>query len=119
MRAITSREAILKKLKKENILTDGHIFYLTDFHKTKVGSVLVNKLFQERIIEETNGLKHWFEREFKLRERVGQHNDVDIFYDHKRKQYFFRVKKGVYDMDEYSLCVKKLDYLKGLGEKLK
>lgn len=119
MRAITSKEVLLKKLKKEHILSDGHICYLTDFHKTKVGKALVHKLINERILEKTSGIASWFESQWKLRESVGTHNGVDIYFDQQRNQFFFRVPKGVYDIDTYEYCVQKLDYLKNLGEKLK
>lgn len=118
MRAITSKEVLLKKLKKQNILSDGHICYLTDFHKTKCGKVLVFKLIANRVLERTTGNAKWFEAEWKLRKAVGQHNGVDIFHDYVRNQFFFRVKKGTYDIDTYEDCIKKLDYLKNLGEKL-
>jgi hypothetical protein len=118
MKTITSREILLKKLKKENILSNGHICYLTDFHKTKCGKALVNKLISERVLEATKGLGSWFESEWKLRKPVGSHNGVEIFYDQTRNQFFFRVKKGTYDIDTYQYCIEKLDYLKNLGEKL-
>lgn len=119
MKTITSKEALLKKLNKENILSNGHICYLTDFHKTKCGKVLVNKLITERILEKTSGIASWFETEWKLRKPVGEHNGVEIFFDHIRNQFFFRVKKGTYDIDTYERCINKLDYLKNLGEPLK
>jgi len=118
MKTITSKEALLKKLKKENILTDGHIFYLTDFHRTKVGRVLVEKMISERVVEPANQMKKWFEKEWKLREPVGEYLGVKIFKDHIRNQFFFRVKKGTYDIDTYQICIEKLQYLKRLGEKL-
>ncbi|MGM8362108.1 hypothetical protein ACSV4D_09360 [Flavobacterium sp. ARAG 55.4] len=119
MRAITSKEELLKKLKKENILSDGHICYLTNFHKTKVGKVLVLKLIRERVLEKTVGMGSWFETQWKLRKPVGTHQGVEIFEDQQRNQFFFRVPKGVYDIDTYELCIKKIEYLKNLGEKLK
>lgn len=118
MKAITSRQELYKKLKKEHILSDGHICYLTDFHKTKVGKALVLKLINERVLEKTSGMNHWFETQWKLREPVGKHNGVDIFHDHNRNQFFFRVPKGTYDIDTYQYCIEKLDYLKRKGEKL-
>ncbi|MDA6072063.1 hypothetical protein NJT12_20770 [Flavobacterium sp. AC] len=118
MKTITSKEALLKKLKRQNILSNGHIWYLTDFHKTKCGKVLVEKLIQDRTLEETKGYAAWFETEWKLRKPVGNHLGVDIFLDETRNQYFFKVKKGVYDIDTYQYCIEKLDYLNRLGEKL-
>lgn len=118
MKAITSKQEVLKKLKKQNILSDGHICYLTDFHKTKVSKALVIKLINERVLEKTSGNNNWFESEFKLREPVGKHNGVDIFHDQIRNQFFFRVPKGTYDINTYQYCVEKLDYLKKIGEKL-
>lgn len=118
MRAITSKVVLLKKLKKQNILSNGHICYLTDFHKTKCSKVLVLKLITDRVLEKTSGNASWFESEWKLRKPIGRHHDVDIFFDSVRNQYFFRVPKGTYDIDIYQDCIKKLDYLKNLGEKL-
>lgn len=80
MKAIISEKELLKKLKKENILSNGHIYYLTDFHKTKCGNALVAKLIQKRVLEKTSGNASWFENEWKLRKPVGNHNGVDIFY---------------------------------------
>ncbi|MEO6176800.1 MAG: hypothetical protein ABIP27_16735 [Flavobacterium circumlabens] len=119
MRAITKTITILKKLEKENILFNGHIFYLTDFHKTKIGYAVANKLIEERVLEETVGNGAWFEKEWKIRKPVGEHLGVKIFYDHWRKQFFFKVKKGVYDLELFEYCVKKIDYLKNLGEDLR
>ncbi|BFM42702.1 hypothetical protein CFS9_13430 [Flavobacterium sp. CFS9] len=119
MRAITSKELLLKKLKKENVLSDGHICYLTDFHKTKCGKSLVTKLINDRILEKTSGNAKWFETEWKLRKPVGNHLGVDIFYDLIRNQFFFRVKKGTYDLDTYEICINKLNYLNNLKEKLR
>ncbi len=118
MKTITSKEALLKKLKKNNLLFFNNKFYLSDFHRTKVGNVLSNKLIQERILEPAHAMKAWFESEFQIRKPVGEHNGVNIFYDHKRQQFFFKVKKGGYDLDTFQDCCKKLDYLKNLGEKL-
>jgi hypothetical protein len=118
MKTITSKEVLLKKLKKENILSNGRICYLTDFHKTKCSKVLVSKLITDRVLETTKGLGSWFESEWRLRKPVGTHNGVDIFHDQVRNQFFFKVKKGAYDIDTYQDCIKKLDYLKNLGEKL-
>jgi len=118
MKSITSKEVLLKKLKKENILSNGQIYYLTDFHKTKCGRALVVKLINERVLEKTTGNASWFETEWKLRKPVGNHNGVDIFFDKTRNQFFFKVKKGTYDIDTYQYCIDKLDYLKNLGEKL-
>ncbi|MBS7232479.1 hypothetical protein KHA90_15780 [Flavobacterium psychroterrae] len=118
MKIITSKETLLKKLKKENILSNGRICYLTDFHKTKCGKVLVEKLIKDRTLEKTRGYGAWFETEWKLRKPVGNHLGVDIFLDHTRNQYFFKVKKGVYDIDTYQYCIAKLEYLNKLGEKL-
>lgn len=118
MKAITSREVLLKKLKKENILSDGHTCYLTDFHKTKIGKVLVLKLINERVLEKTAGNNSWFETEWRLRLPVGEHLGVKIYHDATRNQYFFSVKKGTYDLDLYQYCVDKLDYLNRLGENL-
>lgn len=118
MRAITNKEEVLKKLKKQNILSDGKICYLTDFHKTKISKALVLKLINERVLQKTSGNNHWFETEWELRKPVGKHNDVDIFQDLIRNQFFFRVPKGTYDIDTYQYCIEKLDYLKRIGEKL-
>lgn len=119
MKAITKTITVLKKLEKHNLLTDGHIWYLTDFHKTKIGNAVANKLIKERILEETRGNGSWFEREWKIRKPVGEHLGVKIFYDHIRKQFFFEVKKGVYDLELFEYCVSKINYLKNLGENLK
>ena len=119
MKTITSKVELLKKLKKENLLSNGNIYYLTDFHKTKCSKALAIKLIEDRTLEETNALSSWFEKEWRLRKPVGVHNGVDIFFDNRRNQFFFRVPKGVYDIDTYQYCVQKLDYLKNLGEKLK
>lgn len=119
MRAITSKEVLLKKLKKENILSDGNICYLTDFHKTKIGKALVLKLIKERVLEKTSGNNSWFETEWKLRKPVGKHEGVEIFFCNQRNQFFFNVKKGQYDIETYERCIDKIDYLKRLGEPLK
>ena len=119
MKTITSKVELLKKLKKENVLSNGKIFYLSDFHKTKCGKALVVKLIEDRTLEKTRALGSWFEKEWRLRKSVGTHNGVDIFFDNQRNQFFFRVSKGVYDIDTYEYCIQKLDYLKNLGEKLK
>lgn len=119
MKTITSKVELLKKLKKENVLSNGKIFYLSDFHKTKCGKALVVKLIEDRTLEKTSALGSWFEKEWRLRKSVGTHNGVDIFFDNQRNQFFFRVSKGVYDIDTYEYCIQKLDYLKNLGEKLK
>lgn len=118
MKTITSKVELLKKLKKENILSNGKICYLTDFHKTKCGKALVIKLINDRTLQETKALGSWFEKEWKLRKPIGTHNGVEIFEDHERKQFFFRVPKGTYDIDTYQQCCNKLDYLKNFGEKL-
>lgn len=118
MKAITSLVQVIKKLQKQNLLTDGHIFYLSDFHKTKIGNSVANKLISQRIVEESTGLGSWFEKEWKLRKPVGEHLGVKIYYDNTRKQFFFAVKKGEYDLDLYEHCINKIDYLNRLGEKL-
>ena len=118
MKTITNKKVLLKKLEKENILSNGKIFYLTDFHKTKCGKVLVTKLIAHRILEPGKALGSWFESEWRLRKAVGTHNGVAIFFDNQRNQFFFRVPKGVYDIETYQYCISKLDYLKNLGEKL-
>jgi hypothetical protein len=118
MKAITSKEILLKKLKKEDILSDGKICYLTDFHRTKVGKALVIKLINERILEKTSGVNHWFETQWRLRIPVGEHLGVKIFHDQIRNQYFFSVKKGTYDLELYKYCIDKIDYLNRLGENL-
>lgn len=118
MKAITSKVELLKKLKKEDILSNGHICYLTNFHKTKCSKTLVLKLIDERVLEKTSGFAMWFETQWKLRKAVGVHNGVEIFQDIQRNQYFFRVPKGTYDKATYKCCINKLDYLKKLGEKL-
>ncbi len=119
MKAITSLTQVIKKLQKQNLLTDGHIFYLSDFHKTKIGNSVANKLISLRIVEATKGLGSWFEKEWKLRKPVGEHLGVKIYYDQSRNQFFFDVKKGQYDLDLYEYCINKIDYLHRLGEKLK
>lgn len=119
MKAITSKVELLKKLKKHNVLSNGRICYLSDFHKTKCGKALVIKLIEDRTLEETKEMGSWFEKEFKIRKPVGNHNGVDIFFDNQRNQFFFKVPKGVYDIDTYEYCLQKLDYLKNWGEKLK
>lgn len=119
MKAITSKEVLLKKLKKQNILSNGTICYLTDFHKTEIGKALVFKLINERILEKTSGSASWFETEWKLRKPVGEHEGVEIFFCHQRNQFFFDVKKGQYDLETYQICINKIDYLKRLGEPLK
>lgn len=119
MKAITSQAAVLKKLKKQNILTNGLIFYLSDFHKTKIGTAVATKLINQRIVETTRGFGSWFETEYKLRNPVGEHLGVKIYFDHSRNQFFFRVKKGVYDLETFQICVDKLEYLNRLGENLK
>lgn len=118
MKTITSKKELLKKLQKENILSNGKICYLTDFHKTKCGTALVIKLINDRTLQETKELGSWFEKEWKLRKPIGTHEGIEIFEDYDRKQFFFRVPKGVYDIDTYQLCLKKIDYLKNLEEKL-
>lgn len=119
MKTITSKVELLKKLKKQNVLSNGAICYLSDFHKTKCGKVLITKLIQDRTLEETRQTASWFEKEWKLRAPVGTHHEVAIYFDNKRNQYFFKVPKGTYDIDTYQYCIQKLDYLKNLGEKLK
>ncbi len=119
MKTITSKQTLLKKLKTHHILSDGHICYLTDFHKTKCGKVLVNKLITDRTLVKTSGNAKWFESEWKLRKPVGNYLGVDIFEDQQRNQFFFKVKKGTYDIDTYQYCIDKIDYLNRLGENLK
>ena len=119
MKSITSLKEVMKKLQKQNLLTDGRIFYLTDFHKTKIGNSVASKLIQQRVLEPTKAMGSWFEKEWTIRKPVGEHLGVKIYYDHLRKQYFFRVKKGVYDLELFEHCVNKLDYLNKLGENLK
>lgn len=119
MKALTSQIQVIKKLQKQNLITDGRIFYLSDFHKTKIGNALSNKLISQRIVEETKGLSRWFEKEYKLRKPVGEHLGVKIFFDKKRNQFFFAVKKEVFDLDLYQKCIDKIDYLNRLGENLK
>jgi hypothetical protein len=119
MKSITKLTEVIKKLQKENLLSDGHIFYLTDFHKTKIGNSVANKLISTRIVEETKGLGSWFEKEWRFRKPVGEHLGVKIYFDKTRNQFFFAVKKGEYDLDLYEYCINKIDYLNRLGEKLK
>ena len=67
MKAITSKEKLLRKLDKNNLLTDGFIFYLSDFIKQKVGKALVNKLINDKTLELATYKNHWFETSFKIK----------------------------------------------------
>jgi len=68
MRAITSKEKLIKKLKGSTILTvDGYKFYLSDFHRTPVGKNLVNKMISAGELEQHKGVGNWFEQEFILK----------------------------------------------------
>ena len=118
MKTITARKELLKKLEKNHLITDGNIFYLSDFHKQKVGNSISQKLINERILEPTAVNVHWFEKAFKIRKSIGTYLSVKIFKDDQRNQFFFSVKKGVYYIDTYDLCIQKLDYLNALNEPL-
>lgn len=65
MRAITSKEKLLKKLQKNNLVTNGFQFYLSDFHKSSVGKVVANKIINEGLVEETYR-PSWFEIAYRL-----------------------------------------------------
>lgn len=67
MRAITSKKKVLQKLNKNNLLWNGSMFYLTDFHATKIGYAVASKMIAEGLLEPTVGLKKWFEKEWKLK----------------------------------------------------
>lgn len=66
MKAITSKKKVLDKLKKNNLIYNGTVFYLSDFHKTKVGNVVASKIISEGLVTTTRALSHWFEKEWKL-----------------------------------------------------
>ncbi|MDI3319146.1 hypothetical protein [Pinibacter soli] len=119
MRAITSKEKLLLKLKKNNLLTDGNIFYLSDFHKTTVGNALATKLIDHWEVEPTSAMKNWFETEWKLRKPVGKHKGVNVFHNDITGSFFFNVKKGRYLKGSYKECIEKIDYLDAIKEPLK
>ena len=119
MKSITKLTEVIKKLQKQNLVTDGHIFYLSDFHKTKIGNAVANKIINQRLVEPTTECCSWFEKEWKFRKPVGEHLGVKIYHDNQRNQFFFSVKKGTYDLDLYKYCIDKIEYLNRLGEKLK
>lgn len=66
MRAITSREKVLKKLKNHQLICGIGMFYLSDFHKTPIGKSIANKLINEGVVEPSSGC-HWFERCWRLK----------------------------------------------------
>lgn len=68
MRAITSKEKLIKKLKKHNLVTNGFRFYLSDFHNSSVGKVVATKLINEELVEETYE-PSWFEKSYKLKNK--------------------------------------------------
>ena len=68
MRAITSKKELLKKLRKNNLVTDGVRFYLSDFHKSSVGKTVAHKVIDEVLVEQTNR-PSWFEAAFKLKNK--------------------------------------------------
>ncbi len=118
MKTITSKEKLLKKLKSNNLVTNGHIYYLSDFHKTKVGKSVSHKLITQRIVEPTVGTEHWFEKSYKLRKEVGKHKGVPIFKEDQQNHFFFFVKKGEYIKETYQRCIDKIDYLDAINEPL-
>ncbi|WP_417366839.1 hypothetical protein [Flavobacterium beibuense] len=67
MKTITSKAKLLEKLKKHNLISNGHICYLSDFHRTKVGKVLAIKVINEGLVEPTKQVSDWFEKEWKLK----------------------------------------------------
>ncbi|TWP30531.1 hypothetical protein ETU09_00590 [Apibacter muscae] len=70
MKTITSKSKLLDKLKKNNLLTNGVIFYLSDFHRTKVGKSVANKIICENLVIPTHAMCSWFEREWKLNKEL-------------------------------------------------
>jgi hypothetical protein len=66
MRAITSKTELIKKLKKHDLVTNGVIFYLSDFHNSSVGRVVANKLINEGLLEKTYN-PSWFEVAWRLK----------------------------------------------------
>lgn len=118
MRAITSREKVLQKIKRNNLISDGHIYYLSDFHKTKIGTVIAEKLISEKIVEPTKAISHWFEKEWRYRRPVGTHKGVAIFSDTQNGNFFFHVPKGEYVISTYKACIDKIDYLINIGERV-
>lgn len=119
MRAITSRTEVLKKLKKNNLLHHAGMYYLSDFHHTKIGKSIAEKLISEKKLEPTKAVGHWFEDEWRLMRPVNKYRGVDIFKDSQNNNYFFYVPKGEYVMASYKYCVEKIDYLINIGEKVK
>ena len=66
MKAITSKEKLLKKLKKNNLVTaTGNEWYLDDFHKSSVGRVVANKVITEGLVVQAHR-PSWFETAYKL-----------------------------------------------------
>lgn len=112
MKAIRSKELLLKKLKKYSIVTDGHRYYLSDFHKTPVSRVLFSKLFDDRTLEGPNkGNCHWFERSYDLRKPIGELKGVSIFRDIHTGKFFYKHKKKFYEADSYEYAVEHINHL--------
>jgi hypothetical protein len=68
MKAITSKEKLLKALKKNSLITCGrNIWYLSDFHKSSVGQSVANRVISEGLVEQTTCGVSWFEIAYKLK----------------------------------------------------
>jgi hypothetical protein len=65
MRAITSKAKLLKKLQKNDLVTNGIEFYLSDLHKSSVGRAVANKIIGEGLVEVTDR-PSWFEHSYRL-----------------------------------------------------
>lgn len=50
--------------------------------------------------------------------QVGERHGVLIYHDVIKSRFFFRVKRGQYEMRSYDYCVEKIDYLKNIGQSL-
>lgn len=118
MKPIRGKSELEKKLKKNTLLFDGHKYYLSDFHHTTVSRALAVWFIETRRVEVWSAWKKWFEQEWRWRKPVGNYLGVDIFRDDVGGRFFFRVKKGTYDMDTYDQCRHKIDYLYKLSEPL-
>jgi len=67
MKAITSKEKLLLKLKKHNLIHSIDRYVLSDYHKSPVGRVVAEKVISEELVTPTKALSSWFEKEWKLK----------------------------------------------------
>ncbi|MCZ2393397.1 MAG: hypothetical protein LC105_06055 [Chitinophagales bacterium] len=106
MKPIRSIDKALKKLKTCSLLTDGRIFYMNDFHKTKVYKNIAAKLIDERYVKSVSGIGYWFERAYSLYKPIDKQKGIEIYGDTINGKYtfFFRLKGKLY----YEATIEKL-----------